>query len=234
RDRGDRPPGTGAGDHGRRVRHRDALGDDPGRLVQAVRQARLPDGAHPPPLRAQGLAGAARDRALLDHLGGARAGRPGHVEGALMADARTQATRLDAIEGRFDPWLLGATLALACLGVVMVGSASIAIAEAHGQGPFHFLVRHVVLLLVGGALAAWVMRTELKWIEQHDRLLLLGCFVALLLVFVPGIGHTVNGARRWVGFGGQTFQVVEAVKLMYIVWLASYLKRFAEEVTATW
>ena len=151
-----------------------------------------------------------------------------------MADARTQATRLDAIEGRFDPWLVGATLALACLGVVMVGSSSIAIAEAHGQGPFHFLSRHVVLLLVGAGLAAWVMRTELKSVEQHDRLLLLGCFAALVVVFAPGIGHTVNGAQRWIGFGGQTFQVVEAVKLMYIVWLASYLKRFAEEVTATW
>ena len=151
-----------------------------------------------------------------------------------MAEPRHQATRLDAIEGRFDPWLLGATLALACLGVVMVGSSSIAIAEGLGAGPFHFLGRHVVLLLAGTGLAAWVARTELKWIEQHDRLLLLGCFVMLLLVFMPGIGHTVNGAQRWLGVGGQTFQAVEAVKLMYIVWLASYLKRFAEEVTATW
>ena len=151
-----------------------------------------------------------------------------------MADARTQATRLDAIEGRFDPWLLGATLALACLGVVMVGSSSIAIAESLDVGPFHFLGKHLVYLSVGTVLALWLSRTELKWVEQHDRLLLLGCFVSLLLVFVPGIGHSVNGAQRWLGIGGQTFQVVEAVKLMYIVWLASYLKRFAEEVTATW
>ena len=151
-----------------------------------------------------------------------------------MADARTQATRLDAIEGRFDPWLLGATLALACLGVVMVGSSSIAIAEGLGGGPFALLGRHVVLLMAGTVLALWMARTELKWVEKHDRLLLLGCFVSLLLVFVPGIGHSVNGAQRWLAFGGQTFQAVEAVKLMYIVWLASYLKRFSEDITATW
>ena len=152
-----------------------------------------------------------------------------------MAEPRHQATRLDAIEGRFDPWLLGATLALACLGVVMVGSSSIAIAEGLGVGPFHFLGRHVVLLLAGAGLAAWVSRTELKWIEQHDRLLLLGCFVMLLLVFMPGIGHTVNGAQRWIRVPGiSTFQMVEAVKVMYIVWLASYLKRYSEEVSATW
>ena len=140
-----------------------------------------------------------------------------------MADARHQATRLDAIEGRFDPWLLGATLALACLGVVMVGSSSIAIAESLDVGPFHFLGKHLVYLSVGTVLALWLSRTELKWVEQHDRLLLLGCFVSLLLVFVPGIGHSVNGAQRWLGIGGQTFQVVVGVKLMYIVWLASYL-----------
>ncbi|HET8818525.1 MAG TPA: putative lipid II flippase FtsW [Xanthomonadaceae bacterium] len=151
-----------------------------------------------------------------------------------MAESRHQATRLDAIEGRFDPWLLGATLALACLGVVMVGSSSIAIADGMGVGPFHFLGKHVVYLLAGGALGFWLSRTELKWVEQHDRLLLLGCFVSLLLVFVPGIGHSVNGAQRWLGVGGQTFQAVEAVKLMYIVWLASYLKRFSEDITATW
>jgi cell division protein FtsW len=147
---------------------------------------------------------------------------------------RRQATRLDAIEGRFDPWLLGASLALACLGVVMVASSSIAIGEGLDVGPFHFLVRHVVYLAIGLGLAAWMMRTELKTIEQFDRLLLLGCFVLLVLVFVPGVGRSVNGARRWLNFGIAGFQAVEAVKLMYIVWLASYLKRFSAEVGATW
>jgi phospho-N-acetylmuramoyl-pentapeptide-transferase len=65
------------------LRHRNRVGDDPGRQLQADRQARLSDGADPPPLRTQGLAGTARDRALLDHLGGAGAGWPRHVEGAL-------------------------------------------------------------------------------------------------------------------------------------------------------
>ena len=41
----------------------------------------------------------------------------------------SQATRLDAITGHFDPWLLGASIALACLGIVMVASSSIAIGE---------------------------------------------------------------------------------------------------------
>lgn len=146
----------------------------------------------------------------------------------------SQATRLDAISGRFDPWLLGVAITLAALGIVMVGSSSIAIGEELGVGTFYFLVRHVVFIGVGGALALWVMRTELKTIERYDRALLVGCFVLLLLVFVPGLGHSVNGAQRWINLGVSNFQVVEAVKLMYIIWLSSYLVRFRDEVNATW
>lgn len=146
----------------------------------------------------------------------------------------SQATRLDAIGGRFDAWLLGIACALASLGVVMVGSASIGIADGLDVGPFYFLTRHVVFLAGGIVLAAWLMRTELKLVEQHNQWLLLVCFVLLLLVFAPGIGRSVNGARRWLNLGFSNFQAVEAVKLLYIVWLASYLKRYSEEVTATW
>ena len=149
------------------------------------------------------------------------------------ASAR-QATRLDAIQGHFDPWLLGASIALAALGVVMVASSSIAIGEGLQVGPFHFLVRHVLFLGLGIVLALWLMRTELKTVERFDRLLLLMCFVLLLAVFIPGIGHSANGASRWLNLGLAKFQAVEAVKLMYVVWLASYLVRFRDEVNATW
>jgi len=145
-----------------------------------------------------------------------------------------QATRLDALPGRYDPWLVGASIALACFGVVMVASSSIATGESLDVGPYYFLIKHLMFLALGAVVAGVLMRTELKTIEQQDRLLLVLCFVLLLLVFVPGIGKTVNGARRWLDFRIMGFQAVEAVKLMYIVWLASYLVRFRDEVNATW
>ena len=145
-----------------------------------------------------------------------------------------QATRLDAIVGHFDPWLLGIACALACLGVVMVGSSAIAIGEANDVGPFHYLIRHLMFLSGGVVLAVWLMRTELKLIEQKNQWLLLVCVLLLLLVFVPGIGRSVNGARRWINLGISSFQAVEAVKLLYIIWLASYLKRYSEDISATW
>jgi len=153
--------------------------------------------------------------------------------GAATFDTQRQATRVDDIGGRFDPWLLGCSIALACLGVVMVGSAAVAGAGMN-VGPWYFLSKHVMFLAGGLVLAGLLMRTELKFIEQHGQWLLLACVVLLLLVFVPGIGKTVNGARRWLNLGISNFQAVEAVKLLYIVWLASYLKRYSEDVAATW
>ncbi|WP_295926636.1 putative lipid II flippase FtsW [uncultured Xanthomonas sp.] len=147
-----------------------------------------------------------------------------------MNDPARQATRLEAIGGRYDPWLLGAAVALASLGVVMVGSSSIELTTS----PFYYLSRHLLFLAGGIGLAFWAMRTELKNIEQYNQLLLLACFGLLLVVFVPGLGSTVNGARRWINLGISRFQTVEAVKVLYIVWLSSYLVRFRDEVNATW
>lgn len=147
-----------------------------------------------------------------------------------MNERVRQATRLEAIGGRFDPWLLGAALALASLGVVMVASSSI----SQTATPFYYLIRHLMFLAGGMGLAIWAMRTELKTVEHYNQLLLLGCVGLLLLVFVPGLGVSVKGAHRWINLGVSNFQVVEAVKVFFIVWLASYLVRFRDEVNATW
>jgi len=152
------------------------------------------------------------------------------MNGGPVHSAPRQATRLEAIGGRYDPWLLGVTLALAALGVVMVASSSIAM----DSNPFYYLTRHLMFLALGIGLAYVAMRTELKTVEHYNQWLLLACFVLLMLVYVPGLGSSVNGARRWINLGVSKFQVVEAVKVLYIVWLSSYLVRFRDEVNATW
>ncbi|MDO5611341.1 MAG: putative lipid II flippase FtsW [Pseudomonadota bacterium] len=149
--------------------------------------------------------------------------------------ASRQATRLDAIDGRFDPWLLVCGIALASLGLVMVASSSLGIVEARGLSPLHYFIRHAVYLAVGVVLAALIMmKGDVRRIEQYGRWLPLLGIVLLLLVLVPGLGHTVKGARRWINFGPVGFQPAEAVKLIMIVWLASYLARFSDEVRGSW
>ncbi|TZF83427.1 putative lipid II flippase FtsW [Cognatilysobacter lacus] len=147
-----------------------------------------------------------------------------------MMDTSRQATRFDAITGRFDPWLLGLIGALLCLGVVMVGSASV----AQAASPTYYLTKHLFFIVAGGIAAAWVMRMELRTIERYAPWLPIIGVVLLLMVAVPGLGVTVKGAKRWVNLGVVNFQPVEAVKLMMVVWLAAYLKRFSEEVSASW
>ncbi|CAN5325125.1 putative lipid II flippase FtsW [soil metagenome] len=147
-----------------------------------------------------------------------------------LGDRASQAMRFDELEGRFDAWLLCIVLALSGLGVVMVASSSMPFAMSQDMGPFYYLIRHLVFLGGGLLIGAALMRTELKRVEAYSQILLLLCFVLLLAVFVPGIGRTVNGARRWVNVGFSNFQVVEAVKLMLIVWLASYLVRYRDAI----
>jgi cell division protein FtsW len=149
-----------------------------------------------------------------------------------MFGMSTQAMRRDELPGQFDLGVLLAAAALASLGVIMVASSSIAIADGQHVGPFYYLTRHLVFLALGIGLGAIVTRIELSWFEENAFILLLLAVIALLLVFVPGLGLRINGARRWIRLGFAGFQSVEAVKLMFIVYLASYLVRHRDNVQA--
>lgn len=141
-----------------------------------------------------------------------------------------QATKFNELNGFVDPWMLSAIAALISIGVVMVASSSMAFAERSGFGPFYYLIRHVMFLFGGLILAHFIMKTEIKKIEKYAYFFLALCIIALLCVWIPGVGRSVNGARRWVHLGPINFQAVEAVKLMYIVWLSSYLVRYRDQI----
>src|ERR1043165_8102300 len=134
-----------------------------------------------------------------------------------------QALRRDELPGTLDPWVLAAALALAAFGVVMVASSSIPLADGGKIGAFYYLERHLIFLVLGSALAFALLLTPLETLEENARVLLFFAVLLLLAVFVPGFGRRINGARRWLNLGFTSFQAVEAVKLMFIVYLASYL-----------
>lgn len=131
---------------------------------------------------------------------------------------------------RVDYLLLGSVTALVILGLVMVTSASITLADRELGNPFYYTIRQVIYIGLGTALGAALFSVNLKTLERLGMTLLLMSFVLLLLVLVPGVGVEVNGAVRWVNAGLFRLQVSEPAKLFFIVYLASYLSRHAHEV----
>ncbi len=129
-----------------------------------------------------------------------------------------------------DAWLLLPVLLLLAAGLVMVGSSSVAIAEGNGVSTGHYLVRHLIYIMLGLVLASAFRSVPIAFLEKISQPLIWLSALLLLLVFIPGLGHSVNGSARWITLGFANFQVVEAVKVMVIIYMAGYLVRKADMV----
>jgi cell division protein FtsW len=116
------------------------------------------------------------------------------------------------------------------IGLVMVYSSSIAIAEAGhytGNQPAYFLIRQSIFVFVGvmAGFICFQFPTRL-WQAAAPYLFVLGV-VLLLIVLIPGIGKEVNGSRRWISLGMFNLQPSEAMKLLVVLYAADYTVRKA-------
>jgi cell division protein FtsW len=126
---------------------------------------------------------------------------------------------------RLDGVTIALTLALVLLGLVMVTSASVSIASRETGQPFYYLERQLLLVGVGVVCAAFVFSLRTEWLERASGPLLAVALALLVLVLVPGLGHAVNGSRRWLRLAGVNFQVSELARVLVLVYLASYAVR---------
>ncbi|AGA34246.1 Cell division protein FtsW [Thioalkalivibrio nitratireducens DSM 14787] len=122
------------------------------------------------------------------------------------------------------PMLLAAALLLG-LGLVMVASASIDLADRHYGNPYHFFHRQLLFAGIGLAAALFFWSVPLRRWESAGPLLLLLIMVLLIVVLLPGVGRTVNGATRWIPLGVFNLQVSEPVKLLVVLYLSGYIVR---------
>lgn len=156
----------------------------------------------------------------------------GQAAGRLPV-AREPAARARRHRGRvpdLDWVLLGSALFLIGLGLVMVSSASMSIADRNFDQPFHFVLRHLIALGLALPAAVLVFAVPVRWWEGSGTLLLFIGLALLVLVLVPGVGRTVNGATRWIPLGPLNLQSSELVKLFAVIYIAGYLVRRQEEV----
>ncbi len=129
-----------------------------------------------------------------------------------------------------DRLYLGLLAALLIIGFVAMSSASIEFAARQYGDAFYFAKRYGFYLGLAAVLGVMTYQVPMDAWRKYSWLLLLGGFIALALVLIPGIGREVNGSRRWLAFGPLTLQVSEFVKLTVVLYLAGYLVRRHEEV----
>ena len=133
----------------------------------------------------------------------------------------------------FDPWILFLSISIILLGITMVGSASISIAEQNNGEPFYYLYRQLIATGLGMGLGSVVLFTPIKLWEKTGPVLLLISILLLIAVLLPGVGREVNGSARWIPMGAFNLQVSELAKLAMVIYLAGYLVRHNETVKKT-
>jgi cell division protein FtsW len=144
----------------------------------------------------------------------ARAGAPAPAQG--KARTRTRPIEEDV--------LLTAVLCLFAFGAVMVYSASSASTVVKGGGDgMGFLVKYLLYGAAGLVALRLAARVPLQRVLDLTGPFLVAAFVCLVLVEVPGIGVTVNGATRWLGAGPLQFQPSEIAKLALVLYAARFL-----------
>lgn len=122
------------------------------------------------------------------------------------------------------------TLFLISLGVVMVYSTSAILAqEKFGDGTF-FLKKELLWLCFGIIALYIAYRVPYPVWVKISPLMLLASIGFLFLVMIPGVGHQVGGARRWLKFGGFGFQPSEFAKYAMIVFLARWISNHQDQI----
>ena len=152
---------------------------------------------------------------------------------SYMHAAFNQKVQKQKIIWSSDYWLLGTIMSLLILGLIMVGSASVSIAEKNIGEPFYYLWRQMMFTGMGLFGAFILVRIPMRIWQGLGPALVIVSLLALLLVFIPGLGKTVNGSTRWIAIGSFNLQVSEFVKLFMILYLAGYLVRHIDAVRAT-
>ena len=143
----------------------------------------------------------------------------------FYADIKTRAA-----PAQYDHALTWSAAALLGVGLVMVYSSSIAIAEASratGQQPMYYLMRHAMFLALSLTMALFAFELPTRvWQRAAPFLFLFGAGL-LVIVLIPGVGREVNGSQRWLSLYVFNLQPSELMKLFAVLYAADYTVRKA-------
>ena len=125
----------------------------------------------------------------------------------------------------YDQLLVWAVLSLALIGLVMVYSASITLADGPKYANYSsnfFLIRHCISLAIAIGVAIWVFKIPTTVWDRYSAVIFGFTVLLLIMVLIPGLGKGVNGAKRWIPLGLMNFQPSELMKFAAVIFAASY------------
>jgi len=132
----------------------------------------------------------------------------------------------------FDRNFVILAIAMYMIGLIMVASSSMPVAERLFNNPFHFVIRHAIYIVLSLGVAGVALQVPMSWWQKNSSYLLM--FGIFLLVTVLLIGRSVNGSMRWISVGPITVQAAEPAKLFFFCYLSAYLVRRRDQVMEDW
>jgi len=138
--------------------------------------------------------------------------------------------RWDQFCARLDWPLIGIVACIMTLGLVMVASASMPLAERATGQPFHYFQHQLGYAFMGVLAAMVALKIPMKIWQDNGFLVMSMALLLLLVVLIPGVGYEKNGSSRWLDLPLFRVQISELTRLMLMVYLSGYLVRRSEEL----
>src|SRR6202165_2590224 len=150
---------------------------------------------------------------------------------STIAAGRAQGAPMDKSRPQPDRLLLFTTVLLCAAGLVMVTSASVAFAYTQQKSAFYYAERQGAWMVIGFAALFVLGRIDYRRVRPLAPAGAVAAALLMILVLVPHLGVTVNGARRWFDAGPLgTFQPSELGKLAFAVFIAHWIDRHAQQI----
>ncbi len=132
-----------------------------------------------------------------------------------------------------DYVLAGTVLVLVMIGLVMLSSAGSVLGFQHFHDSNYFLKKQLLGLAVGIVAFFVTLRIDYHQWRKWAVPLVIATMAGLVLVFMPGLGTALLGARRWIHIGPLLFQPSELAKLTFLIYLAAWFEQ-REHIVGKW
>ncbi len=124
-----------------------------------------------------------------------------------------------------DSLFLACVTSLIIIGLVMVTSSTVDFAAAKFANPLFFFKKQLIFIILGLVILYVITHIKTNFYYDYGKYFLLLSLIISLLVHIPGLGVTINGATRWINLGFFTLQVSELSRLFFFIWLSGYISR---------